>query len=107
MVRLSEKTAVLVVYRAHIPAIRFPMPRTRTPTSPHGLRRYALGLWLCALGALGIARFFMRAARDVVVPADAVAWIYLLGGALVLAFGVRALLVARRQARHGRDRPER
>ncbi|GAB3343271.1 hypothetical protein [Marilutibacter aestuarii] len=65
------------------------MPKDDTRPPPR-LRDQALALWLLSLGLLGMLRFAMRAVRDGTGGADAVAWAYLVGGALVALCGAKA-----------------
>ncbi len=53
------------------------------------LQRCALGLWFCAIAALGLLRYAMRYLHEGEPAADAVMWLWLLGSLLVGAIGVR------------------
>ena len=55
-----------------------------------GRRLDPLGAWLCAMGALGLARAWLYLVRDG-STADPVGWIWL-GGSTLLACGGLALL---------------
>ena len=59
------------------------------------LRRCALGLWFCAIAALGLLQFHARAFDEGRFEPNAIAWAWLGGsvvlGALGLALLVRAL----------------
>ena len=60
------------------------------------LRRAALGLWFCAIAALGLMQFYRRAFHEGAFSPDATAWLWL-GGSLVLA--VLGTVLAARAAR--------
>jgi hypothetical protein len=75
-----------------------PSPAPRRPR----LQRLALGLWFLGLGALGLLRWVMRAARHGDAGNDAVAWIWLIGSALLCVVGVWALARALRADRNER-----
>ena len=61
-----------------------------SPTPASGLlQRCALGLWFCAIAALGLLRYAMRYFRDSEHAGDAVMWLWLIGSVLVGAIGVR------------------
>src|SRR5690606_41037208 len=47
------------------------------------LRRYALGLWFCAIAALGLLQFRMRAFEGRVFDPTAVAWVWLAGSCVL------------------------
>lgn len=57
--------------------------------APGLLQRCALGLWFCAIAALGLLRYAMRYLRDGEHAGDAVMWLWLIGSLLVGAIGVR------------------
>jgi len=64
------------------------------PTStPSLLHRCALGLWFCAIAALGLLRYAMTWLRHPEHAGDTVMWLWLLGSLLVGAIGV--LLIVR------------
>jgi len=67
-----------------------PPPRTRRPDP--------LGLWLCGLAILGLARAWLYLVRDA-GAAGAVGWAWLGGSLLLAAFGA-ALLVRSLRPRH-------
>lgn len=77
----------------------------RHPASPRGRRRAdPLGLWLCGLAALGLARAWLYLVRDA-GAAGAVGWIWF-GGSVLL--GVAGLVLLLRGLRPDRpDRPDR
>lgn len=56
------------------------------------LRRCALGLWLCAVAALGLLQFGMRAFDGGVFAPTSIAWVWL-GGSVVVAVVAVVLLV--------------
>ncbi|MGO4221065.1 hypothetical protein AB4Y64_04320 [Lysobacter sp. TAF61] len=62
------------------------------------LQRCALGLWFCAIGALGLLRFAMRYLRDGEHAGDTVMWLWLIGSLLVGAVGVYLVIRALRPA---------
>lgn len=64
------------------------------------LVRGAVGFWFLGLGALGLLRGAMRAFRHGSFAADTVAWIWLIGSAIVALAGVLAIA---RAARNRRD----
>jgi hypothetical protein len=65
-----------------------------------------LGLWLCALAVLGLARSWLYLVRDA-ASAGAIGWIWLAGSALMAGIGA-ALLWRGFAARPGpRPRPRR
>ena len=69
------------------------------PTPPAGRRRAdPLGLWLCGLAALGLARAWLYLVRDA-GAAGAVGWIWF-GGSVLL--GVAGLVLLLRGLRPGR-----
>ncbi len=57
--------------------------------APGLLQRCALGLWFCAIAALGLLRYAMRYFRDSEHAGDAVMRLWLVGSVLVGAIGVR------------------
>ncbi|QSX75128.1 hypothetical protein HIV01_000685 [Lysobacter arenosi] len=57
--------------------------------APGLLQRCALGLWFCAIAALGLLRYAMRYLRDGEHAGDAVMWLWLVGSLVVGAIGVR------------------
>lgn len=62
------------------------------------LRRAALGLWFCAIAALGLLQFHMRAFDGGVFAPTTVAWLWL-GGSLPLAvLGIVLVFRARKPA---------
>lgn len=69
------------------------------PPRSSWLRRNALGLWLCGIGAFGLLRFFMRAFRDAGFAADTVTWLWLIGAIVVSVVGIAMLLAATRRPR--------
>ncbi|UNK50623.1 hypothetical protein MNR01_06360 [Lysobacter sp. S4-A87] len=65
------------------------------PTSAPGLlQRCALGLWFCAIGALGLLRYAMAYLRKPEHAGDTVMWLWLIGSLLVGAIGVRLIVRA-------------
>ncbi|HEY5802135.1 MAG TPA: hypothetical protein VIT90_00375 [Lysobacter sp.] len=59
------------------------------PTPVSGLlHRCALGLWFCAIAALGLLRYAMSYIRHPEHAGDTVMWLWLLGSLLVGAIGV-------------------
>lgn len=75
-------------------ADRSPGPQPGPPaTSNPGRRRFdPLGLWLCGLGVLGLARAWLYLVREAATY-DPVAWTWL-GGSLLMA-GIGIALLAR------------
>ena len=72
---------------------------TSGPRTPRGRRFDPLGLWLCGLAALGLARAWLYLVRDA-GTAGPVGWIWL-GGSVLLA-GIGLALLARGLLRAGR-----
>ncbi|MGH8085748.1 MAG: hypothetical protein ACREPV_10785 [Lysobacter sp.] len=70
------------------------------PSSPDSLLRHcAMGLWFCAIAALGLLQFHARAFDDGHFAPNPVAWTWL-GGSIVLAgLGLVLLIRAIRQRR--------
>lgn len=71
-----------------------------TPVPDHksrGIARYALGLWFCGIGVLGLLQFYLRAFEDGVFLPSTIAWLWLAGAALVIAIGVATILRAARR----------
>ena len=72
------------------------------PTPSTGRRRVdPLGLWLCCLAALGLARAWLYLVRDA-GAAGAVGWIWFGGSALLGAAGLVLLLRGLRRVRPDR-----
>ncbi len=73
------------------------------PAPPPGLlRRGAIGIWFCAIGALGLLQFYMRAACQRTscggsFAADTIAWLWLAGSVVVALAGIAILVRAVRQ----------
>ena len=65
------------------------------------LRRCALGLWFCAIAALGLLQFHARAFDDGRFEPTVIAWAWL-GGSVVLA--ILGLVLIARQLAHTRHR---
>lgn len=65
--------------------------RQRTGDARAGQRIDPLGLWLCGLAILGLARSWMYLVRDA-GAAGAVGWIWFGGSLLMAAIGVGLLL---------------
>src|SRR5690606_35751088 len=61
------------------------------------LRRYALGLWFCAIAALGLLQFRLRALEGDVFDPTPVAWIWLAGSCVLACVGVALIVRARRR----------
>lgn len=68
-----------------------------------GGRADPLGLWLCGLAALGLARSWLYLVRDA-GDAGAIGWIWLGGAALFGAIGAFLLARAWRRGRGGDSR---
>jgi hypothetical protein len=79
---------------ARLSASHGPAPRLANP-----FRRSPLGWWLCAIGALGLLRFWMRAFPGAGFQADPIAWMWLAGAVVTGAIGI-VLVVRSRQATH-------
>ncbi|MEN1956357.1 hypothetical protein [Luteimonas changyuni] len=74
------------------------------PGAPSPRRRLdPLGLWLCGLAILGLARTWMYLVRDG-GAADAVGWIWLAGSLLMAGIGI--VLLARGLPGAARRRPD-
>ena len=75
------------------------VPRTPAATRARGRRLDPLGLWLCGLAALGLARAWLYLVRDA-GGAGAVGWVWLGGSLLMAAAGLALLLrgLGRRRA---------
>ena len=65
------------------------------------LSRYALGLWFCAIAALGLLRVWMKIVREGQAPWPPDLWPWIVGSALCAAVGVAMLVRERR--RHALD----
>ena len=75
------------------------MAQDQHPTPSTGRRRAdPLGLWLCCLAALGLARAWLYLVRDA-GAAGAVGWIWFVGSMLM---GVAGLVLLLRGVRRGR-----
>ena len=61
------------------------------------LRRSALGLWFCAIAAVGLLQFYARAFDDGRFEPGAIAWIWLGGGIVLGAIGLTLLVRAWRR----------
>jgi len=57
------------------------------PPKPGLLSREALGVWFLGLGALGLVRGWMRAARHGAFETDTVSVLWLAGSALLVVVG--------------------
>ena len=72
------------------------------PSPPPGegfLARAALGLWLCAIGVLGLLQFWLRAFGPEGFDPDLIAWLWLCGAVVVIAIGIAAVIRAARAPR--------
>lgn len=76
-----------------------PTPAPESPASPGLLARGAVGFWFLGLGVLGLLRGTMRAFRHGAFAADGVTSIWLIGSALLAAYGAWAVLRAWRRGR--------
>ncbi|MFD0739436.1 hypothetical protein ACFQZQ_09095 [Lysobacter koreensis] len=78
------------------------MPPTRRESSL--LQRGLVGFWFCAIGALGFARFFVRAFDDQGFTPDTVAWLWLVGAVITTIAGLAVIVHAARSGRPPTDR---
>ena len=67
--------------------------------APGLLRRYALGLWLCGIAALGAIEFHRAAFASGTYAPSLVAWLWLAGTCATGLFGVALLLRELRRRR--------
>lgn len=71
------------------------------PSRPRRMAgRFALAAWLAAIAAFGVLRFWTRVSRY--DAADAIAWMWLVGGGLV---GITAMVALVHALRHTERRP--
>ncbi len=61
------------------------------------LSRHALGLWFCAIAALGLLRVWMKIVREGQAPWPPDLWPWIVGTALCAAVGVALLVRERRR----------
>ncbi|MBW3549460.1 MAG: hypothetical protein KY442_01180 [Proteobacteria bacterium] len=52
------------------------------------LKRGAVGFWFCAIGAVGLLRFYLGTLRADASAIDAVAWTWLIGSAVISVAGI-------------------
>lgn len=71
---------------------------TPVPAPPRAVRRAdPLGLWLCALAILGLARAWLYLVRDA-GAAGAVGWLWLAGSLLFAVLGAGLLIRGKRRS---------
>ena len=61
------------------------------------LRRAALGLWFCAIAALGLLQFYGRAFQDGAFSPGTTAWLWLAGSLVLVVVGIALIVRAARR----------